>query len=185
PDAGEPDQAHDLITGRAGRPAPGARVDRGKTMSIEWYAVHTYVGHEEKARENILNRARALGMADSIYQVVVPKEVTVEHVGGGKTEPSERSSSPAISSFRWTWGTTRTSPTRHGRSCVTRPASPVSLVPPRALSRSRQRRRAACLPASGSPAPARHPRSAYPSTSVRWSRSPAVRSPTSPASSPR
>src|SRR5690554_8219493 len=59
-------------------------------MSIEWYAVHTYVGHEEKARENILNRARALGMADSIYQVVVPKEVTVEHVGGGKTEPSER-----------------------------------------------------------------------------------------------
>jgi len=59
-------------------------------MSIEWYAVHTYVGHEEKAKENILNRAKALGMADSIYQVVVPTEVTVEHVGGGKKEEASR-----------------------------------------------------------------------------------------------
>lgn len=58
-------------------------------MSIEWYAVHTYVGHEEKAKENILNRARALGMADRIYQVVVPKEKTVEHMGGGRKEETE------------------------------------------------------------------------------------------------
>ncbi len=59
-------------------------------MSIEWYAVHTYVGHEEKAKENILNRAKSLGMADSIYQVVVPTEETVEHAGGGKKEVVKR-----------------------------------------------------------------------------------------------
>ncbi|MBX3143158.1 MAG: transcription termination/antitermination factor NusG [Trueperaceae bacterium] len=59
-------------------------------MSIEWYAVHTYVGHEEKAKENILNRAKSLGMADSIYQVVVPMEETVEHAGGGKKEVVKR-----------------------------------------------------------------------------------------------
>ncbi len=59
-------------------------------MSIEWYAVHTYVGHEEKAKENILNRAKSLGMADSIYQVVVPTEETVEHAGGGKKEVVRR-----------------------------------------------------------------------------------------------
>jgi len=59
-------------------------------MSIEWYAVHTYVGHEEKAKENILHRAKSLGMAERIYQVVVPMEETVEHAGGGKKEVVKR-----------------------------------------------------------------------------------------------
>ena len=59
-------------------------------MSIEWYAVHTYVGHEDKVKENISNRARTLGIADMIYQVVVPQEETVEHAGGGKREVVKR-----------------------------------------------------------------------------------------------
>ena len=59
-------------------------------MSIEWYAVHTYVGHEEKAKENILSRARSLGMVESIFQVVVPVETTMEHIGGGKKKESIR-----------------------------------------------------------------------------------------------
>lgn len=59
-------------------------------MSIEWYAVHTYVGHEDKVKENIQNRARTLGIADMIYQVVVPSEETVEHAGGGKREIVKR-----------------------------------------------------------------------------------------------
>ncbi len=59
-------------------------------MSIEWYAVHTYVGHEEKVRENVMQRARSLGIADRIYQVVVPTEDTVEHRDGGKKEVVKR-----------------------------------------------------------------------------------------------
>lgn len=59
-------------------------------MSIEWYAVHTYVGHEEKVKENILGRARSLGIVERIYQVVVPTEETVEHSGGGKKEVVRR-----------------------------------------------------------------------------------------------
>lgn len=59
-------------------------------MSIEWYAIHTYVGHEEKVKENILNRARSLGTTDSIYQVVVPTEESVEHAAGGKKEVVKR-----------------------------------------------------------------------------------------------
>ncbi|MDE0527703.1 MAG: transcription termination/antitermination protein NusG [Truepera sp.] len=59
-------------------------------MSIEWYAVHTYVGHEEKVRENILNRAKSLGIADRIYQVVVPTEETVEHASSSKKEVVNR-----------------------------------------------------------------------------------------------
>lgn len=59
-------------------------------MSIEWYAVHTYVGHEEKVKENVMSRATSLGIADHIYQVVVPTEETVEHAGGGKKEVVKR-----------------------------------------------------------------------------------------------
>ncbi|HKI57892.1 MAG TPA: transcription termination/antitermination protein NusG [Trueperaceae bacterium] len=59
-------------------------------MSIEWYAVHTYVGHEEKVKENVVSRAKSLGIADHIYQVVVPTEETVEHAGGGKREVVRR-----------------------------------------------------------------------------------------------
>lgn len=59
-------------------------------MSIEWYAIHTYVGHEEKVKKNISDRARSMGVADSIYQVVVPTEKTVEHGRGGKKEEVER-----------------------------------------------------------------------------------------------
>lgn len=59
-------------------------------MSIEWYAVHTYVGHEDKVKENILGRARTLGIVDRIYQVVVPSEETVEHAAGGKKEVVKR-----------------------------------------------------------------------------------------------
>lgn len=59
-------------------------------MSIEWYAIHTYVGHEEKVKENIMNRAKSLGIADRIYQVVVPTEESVEHAGGGRKEVVKR-----------------------------------------------------------------------------------------------
>jgi len=59
-------------------------------MSIEWYAVHTYVGHEDKVKANIMSRAKTLGMSDMIYQVVVPNEETVEHAAGGKQEVVKR-----------------------------------------------------------------------------------------------
>ena len=68
----------------------GSRDEVWTRMSIEWYAVHTYVGHEEKVKENVMSRATSLGIADHIYQVVVPTEETVEHAGGGKKEVVKR-----------------------------------------------------------------------------------------------
>ena len=59
-------------------------------MSIEWYIVHTYVGHEDKVRENIMQRAKSLGISDSIYQVVVPTEETMEHRDAGQKEVVKR-----------------------------------------------------------------------------------------------
>ncbi len=59
-------------------------------MSIEWYAVHTYVGYEDKVKANIEKRAKALGMEDKIYQVLIPTEEIVEHREGGKKEIVKR-----------------------------------------------------------------------------------------------
>ncbi len=59
-------------------------------MSIEWYAVHTYVGYEEKVKQNLEQRVRALGMHDKIFQVLIPTEEVVEHRDGGKKEVVRR-----------------------------------------------------------------------------------------------
>jgi len=85
-------------------------------MSIEWYAVHTYVGHEDKVRENILNRARSLGATDNIYQVVVPKEEIVERGSGNKDEVVKRMLFPGYIFVHATTRATRTAATRP-RSC--------------------------------------------------------------------
>lgn len=59
-------------------------------MSIEWYAVHTYVGYEDRVRENVLKRAQALAMADKVFQVLIPHEEVVEHRENGQKEIVKR-----------------------------------------------------------------------------------------------
>lgn len=63
-------------------------------MSIEWYAVHTYVGHEKKVREQIMHRARSLGMSDKVFQVIVPSEETLEHSDDGQQQTVEHTLFP-------------------------------------------------------------------------------------------
>ena len=44
-------------------------------MSIEWYAVHTYVGQEDRVQQHLMERATKLGMRGTkIFQVLQPKE---------------------------------------------------------------------------------------------------------------
>ena len=60
-------------------------------MSIEWYAVHTYIGQEERVEKTLLDRADKLGMRGSkIFQVLQPSEKAVEIRDGGKKETVER-----------------------------------------------------------------------------------------------
>ncbi|WP_018467913.1 transcription termination/antitermination protein NusG [Calidithermus timidus] len=59
-------------------------------MSIEWYAVHTYVGYEDKVKQNLEKRIKALNMQDKIFQVLIPTEEVVEHREGGKKEVVRR-----------------------------------------------------------------------------------------------
>ena len=61
-------------------------------MAIEWYAVHTYVGYEDRVSANIESRARALNLfGTKIYQVLVPTEEVVEAKGAKKDTETKRS----------------------------------------------------------------------------------------------
>src|SRR5436309_11189084 len=53
-------------------------------MAKQWYIVHTYSGYENKVRESLKQRAEALGMVDSIGEILIPTEDVVEMRSGEK-----------------------------------------------------------------------------------------------------
>lgn len=52
----------------------------------DWYVISTLSGHEAKVAANLNQRAAALGVADRILEVVIPKETAVEMRGGKRRE---------------------------------------------------------------------------------------------------
>jgi transcription termination/antitermination protein NusG len=54
-----------------------------------WYVVQTYSGYEEKVAENLKQRVENLGLTDKIFDVVVPKEKTIE-IKNGKRKTVEK-----------------------------------------------------------------------------------------------
>ena len=56
----------------------------------EWYAVHTYSGYEDAVARNLKQRIESFGMADKIFDVVVPTEKKIKIKGGRKTEVKEK-----------------------------------------------------------------------------------------------
>jgi transcriptional antiterminator NusG len=84
-EAGSPEQ--DAPTVHAGEEAEadaaaGPR-DEGPTGK-RWYIVHTYSGHEQKAKQALLERAKALGKEDLFDEILIPEEQVVEVVKGEK-----------------------------------------------------------------------------------------------------
>jgi len=51
-------------------------------MSKKWYVVHTYSGHENRARLSLLDRIRTGGMQDEFGEVLIPTESVMEVVKG-------------------------------------------------------------------------------------------------------
>jgi transcriptional antiterminator NusG len=41
---------------------------------IDWYVVHTYSGYENKVKTNLEQRRESMGMADYIFQVIIPEQ---------------------------------------------------------------------------------------------------------------
>jgi transcriptional antiterminator NusG len=61
-------------------PAPTA----DEAPKKRWYIVHTYSGHEAKAKQSLLERAKVLGFATAFDEVLIPEETVVEMVKGEK-----------------------------------------------------------------------------------------------------
>src|SRR5687768_2054729 len=54
----------------------------------QWYFIHTYSGHENKVVESLQARIRDMELADSITEVLLPKETVVEMRGNKRIESS-------------------------------------------------------------------------------------------------
>ena len=59
-------------------------------MAKKWYIVHTYSGHEAKAKQSLLERAKALGHEEEFDEILIPEETVVEAVKGGEKKTSKR-----------------------------------------------------------------------------------------------
>jgi len=55
-----------------------------------WYVIHTYSGYEEKVAENLAQRIKSLDMEDKIFDVIVPKEKTIEIKNGRRRTVEKR-----------------------------------------------------------------------------------------------
>ncbi len=86
-----------------------------KDDSKKWYIVHTYSGHEAKAKQALLDRAKALGHADDFDEVLIPEETVVEIAKGGEKKTSKRKFFPGYILVRMnlddeTWHIVRDTP---------------------------------------------------------------------------
>src|SRR3569832_1177791 len=53
-------------------------------MAMKWYVVHTYSGHENKAKLSLLDRVRQQGMQAKFGDILIPTDTVVELVKGQK-----------------------------------------------------------------------------------------------------
>ncbi len=85
-----------------------------RSMSKQWYIVHTYSGFEKKVKESLEGRVAAFGLTDKIGQIVIPTESVVE-VRGGKKVISPRMCYPGyvlveMDMDDYTWHVVRSTP---------------------------------------------------------------------------
>jgi transcriptional antiterminator NusG len=53
-------------------------------MAMKWYVVHTYSGHENKARLSLMDRVRQASLNPKFGEVLIPTDTVVELVKGQK-----------------------------------------------------------------------------------------------------
>lgn len=59
-------------------------------MKRNWYAIHTYAGYENAVARNLKQRIESLGLADKIFNVVVPTEKKIKIKGSKRVEEEEK-----------------------------------------------------------------------------------------------
>lgn len=63
-------------------------------MALQWYAVHTYSGHEQKAKKYLESAVQTAGLQDKFGQVLIPTEQVTE-MRNGKRSTSTRKFLPS------------------------------------------------------------------------------------------
>jgi transcriptional antiterminator NusG len=58
--------------------------------TMKWYVVHTYSGHENKARLSLLDRVRQAGLNEKFGSVLIPTDTVVELVKGQKRSTTRK-----------------------------------------------------------------------------------------------
>src|SRR5579859_7413445 len=53
-----------------------------KMMPMKWFVVHTYSGHENKARLSLQERVKQMNMDTSFGQILIPTESVLEMKAG-------------------------------------------------------------------------------------------------------
>ncbi|MDP9021320.1 MAG: transcription termination/antitermination protein NusG [Actinomycetota bacterium] len=90
--------------------------DRRELMRLpgDWYVLHTYSGYEQRVRDNLESRVKALGIEERIHEVVIPTEEVTEYKKG-KKQVVEKKVFPGYVMVRMdmdkeTWGVVRNTP---------------------------------------------------------------------------
>lgn len=55
-------------------------------MEKNWYAVHTYAGHENKVKKTIERRAESMNLKDRVFRILIPTEQELRTRAGKKRE---------------------------------------------------------------------------------------------------
>lgn len=55
-------------------------------LKKEWYVVNTYVGQENRVKENLERRIKTMGLEDFLFQIVVAEEKEIEYKNGKPVE---------------------------------------------------------------------------------------------------
>jgi transcription termination/antitermination protein NusG len=60
-----------------------------QSQGRHWYVIQTYSGYEEKVADSMKQRIENLSMQEKIFDVIVPKEKTIE-IRNGKRKTIEK-----------------------------------------------------------------------------------------------
>ena len=59
-------------------------------LGRRWYVIHTYSGYEEKVLEDLKSRIVSMGMADKIFNVIIPTERKIKIKNGKRKVIEEK-----------------------------------------------------------------------------------------------
>lgn len=75
--------------GRAPQEPAGSEAQAAQAR-LKWYVVHTYSGHEQKARRHLESAIETSGMQDKFGRVIVPTELVTEMKQGKKSTSTRK-----------------------------------------------------------------------------------------------